>query len=145
MKEPAGAILYTSGVLLPSLTSTENSLSFFSLSLIFQFFITALINLILFSWFDFERDKKDQRSSLITTVGYQSGKILLAGLFIIQAGITLVLFIFSPRPTVIVVLLLMNLMLLMIFIFAPYFSLQERYRYAGDAIFFLPFLYLMGS
>jgi len=59
VKEIFVAILYTSGILVPSLSIHSGELSVFQFLLITQLFIVALINLLLFSWFEFEADQKD--------------------------------------------------------------------------------------
>jgi 1,4-dihydroxy-2-naphthoate octaprenyltransferase len=108
-----------------------------------QFLITALINLILFSWFDYQRDLQDRRESLVTFLGHRIGKFLLIGLFLVQGSITVYLRMHSQDPVVVMVFAMMNLVLVFIFWESNFFSLDDRYRYAGDAVFFFPLIYLV--
>jgi 4-hydroxybenzoate polyprenyltransferase len=142
-KEITGAVLYSAGILLPSVAVTEKHVSLFVIVLIAQFFLTALINLILFSWFDYRRDLQDGRSSLITLMGDSTGKILLWILFLTQAAFTAYLWIRMIDPVATLVLAAMNLVLWVIFMNGNYFSIRDRYRLAGDAVFFLPTLYFL--
>jgi 4-hydroxybenzoate polyprenyltransferase len=142
LKELAGAILYSAGILLPSLPVAEAPVPRVVFLLILIFAVTALINLILFSWFDAPRDMQDKRSSLITALGVETGKRVLWILFLLQAIGLAYLFLFADGWERTVVLLLMNLILFFVFIRHHFFSVHDRYRYAGDAVFFLPLIYL---
>jgi hypothetical protein len=141
LKEILGAFLYSSGVLLPSLAVTNRPISLFVILLIIQFMTTALINLVLFSWFDYTRDLRDQRSSLVTDLGHRSGNIFLIVLFGVQGIFTCCLIMLQQDLMAALVLAAMNVVLLFIFIKNNYFSRHDRYRYPGDAIFFLPLIY----
>ena len=59
LKELIGALLYTGGVLLIPWSVKNTSYDSAQLILITQFVITALINLLLFSWFDKSQDERD--------------------------------------------------------------------------------------
>jgi len=143
VKEFVGALLYSAGILLPSWPVAEKPLSPLILLLMGQFLITALINLILFSWFDYQRDLQDRRESLVTFLGHRIGKFLLIGLFLVQGSITVYLRMHSQDPVVVMVFAMMNLVLVFIFWESNFFSLDDRYRYAGDAVFFFPLIYLV--
>jgi hypothetical protein len=142
-KELVGALLYSAGILLPSLPLAEHPITSFPIYLIGQFVITVLINLILFSWFDHSLDLQDHRSSLVTVLGNRCGKILLSGLFMVQGFLSGYLIVYSNYSMAAAVLVMMNLVLFIIFAGEGYFSVQARYRYAGDAIFFFPWIYVL--
>src|SRR5690606_14638517 len=65
LKEVCIAILYATGILLPLYDGSMSKLPGF---LIIDFTLTALINLIIFSWFDRHQDNADGNSSIITFV-----------------------------------------------------------------------------
>ena len=135
-KELAGALLYCGGVLLPALTLNQQVLQAIDYLLIVEFFLIAFTNLVLFSWLDYEHDIKDQHQSLVTLVSKEKVKwiiCILFGVFFILSVLTL-----STHIIGTITLFIMDLILLIIFLFFEYFKKDERFRYFGDAIFFLP-------
>ncbi len=141
LKEVIGSLLYCCGVLLIPLSLKNESLNYGQLVLIVQFAITALINLLLFSWFDKSQDEQDRHSSFATTLGVGTTKIFLTILFSVQTILTFVQFVDGElRP--VLVLVLMNTLLLLIFIKREYFEADDRYRLLGDAVFFVPMIYV---
>jgi hypothetical protein len=137
-KEVAGALLYCGGIFLPSLTFQQRSLLFFDGMVIAQFFLIVLINLILFSWIDYEEDVQDQNPSLATQMGKNSTSIILIVIFALQfllTGYTILMGAYLGF-----IYLLMESVLLMLFLFPEYFKRHNRYRFWGDAIFFFPLL-----
>lgn len=136
-KEFVIAILYTMGILLPSWELHSSFLSSGNYLLIAQFFIVALVNLLLFSWFDYESDKNRGSSSFVTTYGKKLTSRVIWVLNICSIGITgWMLFHFHTSSTL--VFLLMTFVLVIISLFPTYFSVNSRYRFLGDAVFFLP-------
>jgi len=137
VKEFVIAILYTMGILLPSWSLHNSSLSLGSYLLIAQFFIVALINLLLFSWFDYESDKSRGSASFVTAYGKKLTSRVIWVLNICSIGISgWMLFHFHTSSTL--VFLFMTFILAIISLFPAYFSVNCRYRFLGDAVFFLP-------
>lgn len=141
LKEIFVACLYTGGILLPSLTITEWDLQPVHYILIGQFFITALINLLLFSLFDYEQDRHHQQHSFVTWFGLSSTRkgILILGLL----NVLSCMWLWSFNYKVAIIFMLMNIMLLTILLFQKYFVSNNYYRIMGDAIFFIPVFYLI--
>src|SRR6185369_4936748 len=83
LKELAGALLYSGGVLLIPWSVKVGVATNLQLILIAQFVLTALINLLLFSWFDKKQDEQDQQSSFATVMGDKATKKSLIVLFFI--------------------------------------------------------------
>lgn len=138
-KEVFIAVLYTMGVLLPSASVTPLAPKQWPWLLILQFGLTALINLLVFSWFDHARDVRDGSVSLVTRIGAKAGRVCIVLLFA-------VVFLLAPAasPTAAVyVLLVMNIVLLIIFLCPRFFSKDDRFRLLGDAIFFMPLAYYL--
>jgi hypothetical protein len=144
LKELLGAVLYSVGVMLPVIALSE--LSFNSLIAIpsVLFFNTALINLVLFSWFDRDKDKLDNHPSLVTSVGDKVSKAILYFLFVLQVVLFFYAFDTGLNVSMLMVYTAMYLVLLLIFIKASWFVLNDRYRLAGDAVFLFPLLYIIG-
>ena len=139
-KEVAAALLYSTGILLPVFSLKQSSFLLYDQLMIAQFVLIVLINLILFSWMDYEKDLKDSNRSLITYLSKRSGAILLTFLFIALA--LLHTFTISIYQVATLIFIGMNGVLLMLFLFQSYFKREERFRFLGDAIFFLPALAL---
>lgn len=137
-KEILISILYTCGVLLPSFMVTSLTYRELPLVSIFLFMLSALANLLVFSWFDYENDKRDGFSSLAISIGKNKTKALIWLIGIIGIGLcplsldtTAALLIYS---IIVVQILLIG--------FPSFFARYERYRILGDAAFMLPLLYL---
>jgi 4-hydroxybenzoate polyprenyltransferase len=104
--------------------------------IVLQFLLIAFTNLTLFSWMDYEYDLKDRHRSLVTLTGKGKVKILLwilFGIFLLFNFLT-----FKTNQKSSIILLAMELILFLIFLSPAYFKKEERFRYTGDAIFFLP-------
>jgi 4-hydroxybenzoate polyprenyltransferase len=137
LKEFFVAGLYTFGVLLPSWRLKVDLISGDHVLLIGQFFSVALVNLLLFSWFEFENDLQDGHSSM----AIRWGKTLCAKLIIILGIISLCLsgwmIMHSPYIMATSIFLLMMAILMWMLFFHSYFIKNARYRLLGDAVFFL--------
>ncbi|HEY9007560.1 MAG TPA: hypothetical protein VIM75_15585 [Ohtaekwangia sp.] len=137
LKEFFIAIVYTIGVILPSVSVAALPAKEWPWMTIAQFCLTALINLILFSWFDHERDKQDNNISFVTILGEKTTRIfiwILFGLAIFITGIHISL--------ADIIILLMNVVLLIIFVASRYFAISDRFRLVGDFVFVMPAIYL---
>ncbi|MEX2230947.1 MAG: hypothetical protein WD824_02210 [Cyclobacteriaceae bacterium] len=141
LKEFFVACLYTAGVLLPSLAMLAGDLQPVHCLLMGKFFITALMNLLLFSLFDYREDRSQQQHSFVTWFGPASTRygILFLGLLNILSG----LWIWSFNPGVALIFISMNLMLLAILLFQKHLVENNYFRILGDAVFFIPLLYLL--
>jgi 4-hydroxybenzoate polyprenyltransferase len=138
MKEVFIAIVYTVGVLLPSISVTLQPVHAWPWLIIASFLGTALINLILFSWFDYERDLRDGNISFVTVLGERTSRTVIVLLFLVVTILSII-----PWSTAGCVILLMNALLLFTYIYHRYFSIHDRFRILGDFVFMLPVLYLL--
>lgn len=143
LKELFGAVLYTSGVLMAPVSLLDHSLTTLQAGTIVQFFMTALFNLILFSWFGIQSDRQDQHPSLARALGEQNTLRILIILFLLQLALTALQIGFYRQIKVSLILLIMNTVLLVIMSRKDYFEKKDRYRIYGDAVFFLPILILI--
>jgi hypothetical protein len=103
------------------------------------FLFAALINLLLFSWFDRTRDKVDGRTSFVTHLGEDITVNVLYTLVILNVAIAAYLGIASSNQAGATVPLAMTLILAGILHFRDWFAIGDRYRLLGDAVFLLPF------
>jgi hypothetical protein len=141
LKEIFIAALYTGGVLLPSLSVTSLAISSFHIVLIVQFAMTALINLLVFSWFDSEPDAIDKLNSFVTVLGRPFAAFCIWLLLIINIGLGGFLWFREPYHQPVLILWSMNAVLLLLFVFRN--RLGSYYRLPGDAVFLIPGIYLL--
>ena len=142
LKEIFIAVMYTCGIILPSWSIADAALGSEHAVLILQFVILALINLLLFSWFDRKVDKQDNQHSFVTIVGdHRTTNVIW---FLI--GMEIFLTIVQIRAGVLEVPALlfgcMSLALLLILGFRHKLAENDYYRLLGDAVFIIPALYL---
>jgi hypothetical protein len=141
LKEIFIAALYTCGVLLPSISITTVKLNSFHILLITQFFFTALMNLLIFSWFDQEKDKVDEQHSFATILGRKPTALCVYFFATINFAITLFLLTTGFDRAQIVTVALMYMLLTAVFVYSDQNS--NAYRVLGDAVFFIPGIYLL--
>jgi 4-hydroxybenzoate polyprenyltransferase len=135
-KEIIIALLYVCGVLLPSVAVTPMQIEYWPITLITQFFFTALLNLFIFAWYDRHHDTADQLSSFVLKFGEPKSKFIISALF----GMNLLLTIFSGFERGSILVLAMNVILLVLYLKSDFFIKDERFRFIGDVVFILPIL-----
>jgi hypothetical protein len=138
-KEILIALLYAGGVFLPSVSVTTIEWINWPWSIMTQFVLTALLNLIIFSWFDQDNDRRDGSNSFVLTVGSKPSRWVIWILF--SANVITSLVNLPALPAII--MLMMNLVLMMLFLNQRSFSRDDIYRLAGDAVFFIPVVDLL--
>lgn len=136
-KEIVIAVLYTTGVALIPMTITTLTIEDWPWVLLVQFFLTALANLIMFSWFDHEHDLRDSYGSFVTAVGDKGSRYCIWIILLIAILLTA----FSENTLASFFILLSDVVLLVIFKNESYFRHNDRFRLLGDAVFFIPFFY----
>jgi 1,4-dihydroxy-2-naphthoate octaprenyltransferase len=143
LKEFIIALLFSFGVLLPSMAIAQRYPDFFELVVVIEFFLTALLNLLLFSWFDRHHDIRDKRESMVTLLGEQQSKRVLQFVFAVNMVLIVGSFLYAPHLIgKTFVLFAMNAVLIFIF-FRPYqFQINDRFRLLGDSVFLFPIIYL---
>lgn len=141
LKEFFVACLYIAGILLPSLAGLEVHLVPEETLIIAKYFITALMNLLLFSLFDFQEDRHQRQHSFVTWFGPVSTRygIILLGILNILSGFWL----WTYDPGVALVFICMNLILLSMLYFGRRLIVNNYYRVIGDGVFFIPVLYML--
>lgn len=138
-KEILISILYTCGVLLPSLMVTSLSLQALPLTSIVMFMLSAFANLLVFSWYDYEKDKQDGFKSIAITLGKNNTQVIvcLIGLVSIVLG-----WLAKDNTAALLIFSMIAVQVMLIF-FPFFFEKQERYRLVGDGAFMLPLFYLI--
>lgn len=140
-KELLVALLYTAGVLLPAWP--EGQMSLIQYLPILLFFLNAMTNLIIFSWYEKENDLKDEQNSVATLVGEGAIRFMLNGLFVTAFSISLYLLSQQVYRFMSLVFIAMTIVLLLIFRYTKFFAPNDYYRLVGDAVFLIPIFYLL--
>ena len=146
LKELLIALCYTTGVFLGPLSLAQEPLNNFQLLLIPQVFLLALANLIIFSCFDYENDKKDAHYSLAIHFGLTRSRNIALGLVLGGLMFCLLMFLSAQLMLTIEVqalIFIMNILLLTLILQEERFRQNEMYRVIGDGIFFIPALLLL--
>lgn len=142
VKEVAVGLLYCGGVMLPALSLITLGLSMSDLVVMLCFFFTALLNIMMFSWFDHESDIRDGYNSFSVKFGKAFTRKFIVGLFILQAMLLSIL-LFNRDFESALMLILMNAVLYLIFVRSNRFNQAEYYRLLGDMVFLIPTAFLV--
>ena len=146
-KEFMTALLYTTGIFLPSLAVYDEPLYWNIGVLFFQYFFLALSNLLLFSWFEVEVDLQDRHESFALSAGRPLTKsIILLCISVVVVTSLFMLLVVSTSPASSAAqgtVLAMGLGLLLIVLRPKYFQPGHRYRLLGDGVFLLPIIPLL--
>ncbi|MEM6523062.1 MAG: hypothetical protein AAGF85_16745 [Bacteroidota bacterium] len=140
-KELVVAIIYTAGVIIGPLSIFEGSFSSSFFLCVAVFFLVALKNLLIFSLYDMSFDKKAGLSSVVTILGTQPIKIVIAMISILISCISILGYIYFGDP-LLLILLFMTIPLFIIFKFSETRFCQMNFRYIGDAVFLMPVILL---
>lgn len=142
-KEIMVAVLYTCGVLLPSVAVHGVKLALSDYFTFCCFAVIALINLLTLSWFDFASDSRDQQLSFATLLGKSITGRMVYMLSLLNITALIALSFFSRDPYAMLTLVVMNVTLLMVFLFPKVMESNDRYRLVGDMVFLFPGIYLV--
>jgi hypothetical protein len=121
----------------------SGQISAFQYLLIAQLFIVALVNLLLFSWFEYEADQQDSQASCATQWGKTKVAKGIVALCIGNTLISILIAIQFQATWLIIILPFMTLSLLFIYLNSKFFYKDDHYRIFGDAVFFLPLIGLL--
>lgn len=142
-KEVLVSVGYASGVFLAPITLKE-TVNLFDIIFAIHLLVVALINLLVFSYYDKEEDEHSGFASLPIRLGLKKTQLLINVL--VASSLVLSFFwmlIYDSLIELELIYVLMTLVLAAIYWKPSYFKIKERYRIAGDAIFYLPVLFLL--
>lgn len=143
-KEVLGALIYASGVFLAPVSIYPGEISADILALFLQFFIIALVNLLIFSLMELEIDRKHEHQSLVLFLGKNASRQLIIGLLgIFCLSLLLSLLFYQQTGFVIAEIIFAAMMafLMIIFFSEKHFKKDEWYRILGDLVFVFPVFY----
>lgn len=142
LKEIAGALLYTAGIVLAPASLLSRSIYLSEWIIVFLFGLTAYINLMICSLYDVNKDRADGHRSFSTEFGIERTQKIIAGAFVVAALLFIILLI-TPRADAnsVIILGLMNVALLLVYRQPAYFSHTDNHRLLADVAFVFPILY----
>jgi hypothetical protein len=140
-KEFFVAVFYTAGVMLPAVPAVV--IEAYTYLPMFQFFLIALLNLIIFSWYERDSDLRDKQDSIATKVDGQTIRTILLILFFMAFSILCSIMLLTKAYYVSLVLLVMTASHLLIFLHKNLFEGNYLYRLIGDAAFLFPIIYIL--
>jgi 4-hydroxybenzoate polyprenyltransferase len=143
MKEVFVALLFTLGILLPSIAVTTVLITTYHKLLFLLFFLIAYLNLLIFSWFDSEKDVKDRLPSFVTLFGQKFTGAWISVLFGTLVFFSIFSYAAYETRAETTVVFTMGAILFFIFIKSSRFRNNELFRLVGDAVFYLPVFYLL--
>ncbi len=135
LKEVYISIVYTLGILVAPIAISQS----FDVYSFFLLWILTFLNLIIFSWFEYNDDLIDSFASLATKLG----TVKLTRLILVITSIGFALgFLSIGEKSSYSIYLLMVLVVFTLLVFNPTWAKQKsRYRTIGDAVFLLPILF----
>lgn len=142
-KEVFVALGYTAGVFLAPMALLPQWPNAGELWLAAGVFLVALINLLLFSLYDYQLDKQNGFHSLAIRLGSETTKEVIGILLTITSLLIGWMLINHPSDLMFWILLVMTASLVTIHLRPAVFQHRDNYRILGDGIFFLPSFYLI--
>ncbi|OHX68347.1 hypothetical protein NH26_19335 [Flammeovirga pacifica] len=142
-KEFTVALIYTSGIALPVVSSIDT----LHPSLIIQialFLVLASINLLEFALFDFESDTKDNQPSGTRVLGYHGLKRRIQVLIVLFILLMMsAIYVYEMDKLILLTFFTMGASLILIYARSDFFSKDEYFRIFGDFAFLFPGIYLI--
>lgn len=141
-KEVFVAFVVTIGFVITPTFEAQSDINVNQVICVFLFFyLINLSNLFLFSYFDKERDQKDNMITIAQFYGLEK----LRGLIYLGIGVSFIVLVISFMYGHIVgvsflIFLAMQTTLLGIIIFPSFFRTNDRYRFFGDLIYLYPLI-----
>jgi hypothetical protein len=141
LKEFLIAAIYVAGIIMPSWILGSAEFGVREALVIIVFFLTAFINLIVFSLYDVTHDRRHNFPSFVTQFGTRVGSQLLYLLF--SLAIISIVWLSFYEFELALIFSAMIVVFFILFVVPEAFTHGEKYRMVGDAVFFLPALYLL--
>ncbi|MEL6805762.1 MAG: hypothetical protein AAFO91_18475 [Bacteroidota bacterium] len=146
-KELGVALIYSAGVWGAPMVLCAHPIPVWCWILAGQFFMLAILNLLLFSLYEWESDTLDQHTSFVRGIGRKAAKRLCWSISALIIGLGIWIAILDPTinwPLLQLVYTLMLTGLLWLLMDEDRFRFAERYRLLGDGVFLLPIIALLG-
>lgn len=139
-KEIMIAVIYTGGLFTGPISIYQGQVTWPHVILFLQFFILALLNLVVFSCYDRGFDKKAGFPSLVLSLGKSRSYLLIRVLFFLEIALVTGNFLLGTGEQAIFLGMVLLLFLIHIFRDSPF--VLRNYRWIGDGVFLAPVFYL---
>ncbi len=140
-KELGVGLIYTLGIWLGPVFVHSLPIPTEYILIAIQFFMIAMINLLLFSLFEITTDQKDGHSSWVRAIGINYTKriifLFVISIFLISSYVLCYTDYYLYR-VVQIIIWMMVFGLILILVFSNWFKVDEKYRMVGDGLFLLP-------
>lgn len=146
-KEFSAAIIYAAGIFIGPVSIFKGDPSSDIWILFIEYALLATVNLLVFSIYEQLANEKSGFQSLLKAVGSKKVRVLslvLVVFVVILSGASFIFFWESPQILKAqFIILLMAIFLILLIVNKNALIINERYRVVGDAIFFIPVLYIL--
>jgi hypothetical protein len=143
LKEVTVAIVYTCGIFLGPISVYELPIGLYVINFFVQILFLALINLIIFSWVEFDLDHQDGHMSIAIKLGKNKTKKLIGFLISFLMAWQLISLLWLDFELTQISYTIMTITLSLIYFAPNALSKNDRYRWLGDIIFFIPGIQLL--
>ncbi|MEJ1239127.1 hypothetical protein WBG78_13410 [Chryseolinea sp. T2] len=143
LREIVVSVLYTCGVLLPSIAQARTSYTIAHSLLFIQFSLVALTNLLILSWLDREMDFKDGLTSFTLIAGKRMSQVMIWTSFTLCMMLTIAQIYYKTLTWPGLVVGAMEAILMLIYVGNQRPDRLLVQRMIGDGVFILPLLYLV--
>lgn len=142
VKELLVAAVYAIGIFLAPLTLTGGGFAGPDMVLVFQLTLIAFMNLMIFSFYDSVHDAKDGFGSLVLRLGPDRASVLIHSVALFSFMLAGILFVMN-KEIIQLLYLVMTALLHMLHLIPRVYSVNERFRTVGDAVFYVPAIFLL--
>lgn len=136
-KELIIAALYTCGIF-GGVLVLKGNVELLQVLVITNYFLLVLANVLVFSYFDSEKDRINKFNSLVVNFGRYLSKKVIFFILSIAFIISLVILFFYSQWIIFIIFVFMNFTLLQVVLFSNYFKKKGYYCIVADAVFFYP-------
>ena len=143
LREIIVSVLYTCGVLLPSIAQARISYTVAHSLLFIQFSLVALTNLLVLSWLDRECDFKDGLTSFTLLAGQSMSQVMIWTSFALSMILSLAQVYYHMLMAPAFIVGAMEAVLLLIYAGKQRSDRLLLQRMIGDGVFMLPIFYLI--
>ncbi|MGC3945900.1 MAG: hypothetical protein QM762_15480 [Chryseolinea sp.] len=143
LREIVVSVLYTCGVLLPSIAQARTTYTIAHSLLFIQFSLVALTNLLVLSWLDRESDFKDGLTSFTLIAGKRMSQVMIWTSFSLCMLLTIAQIYYKTLTWPALVVGAMEVVLMLIYAGNQRPDRLLLQRMIGDGVFILPLLYLV--
>ena len=146
-KEIIVAFIYSTGIFLAPLSIYEGAITTLLFFIFVHFFLLALINLFIFSWYEKETDDRDGHVSIAQFLGVEKLKNTIIVLLLTSMFLCVIAMFALPMTSALLktegLFMMMTAFLSLLIFKKDYFHQHDRYRILGDAVFFLPLIFML--